>query len=170
MMKLYVANCSKQEFHFTYMLPENPRPFSHHIRAGSQIEIPGAKEDIDFIIKQHSIYGMKKIEEIGKGFTNLAYRIDKPISISAIEQGLNQSEQEMIDRALEARKITAVASDKIIADKAQEMGLKIKSGLEVEITEEKKNLADTDAKFEQTIEVVKENTTPIKGRGRPRKS
>lgn len=169
-MNLYIANCSKQEFHFTYMLPENPRAFSHHIRAGSQIVIPGAKEDIDCIIKQHEIYGMKPVEKIGKGFANLAYRLDKPISITAIEQGLAQTEQEMIERALEARKITAVASDKIIAEKAQELGLKIKSGLEVEIQEEKKNLADTDPKFEQTIEVVKENITPIRGRGRPRKS
>jgi len=55
-------------------------------------------------------------------------------------------------------------------DKAQEMGVKQKSGLEVEIIEEKKNAADNDVKFEQTIEVVREGVQPLKGRGRPRKA
>lgn len=168
-MKLYVANCSKQEFLFTYMLPENPRPFSHAIRAGGQIEIPGEHDAIDAIIKQHSVYGMMEATKVKKGFGNLAYRIDKPISVEAIENGFSQSDQEMIDRAQNARNITAAAADQMIANKAQEMGLKQKSGLEVEVIEEKKNAADHEPKFEQTIEVVREGVQPIK-KGRARKS
>ena len=166
MEKLYVANCSKQEFHFTYMLPENTRPFSHHIRAGSQIEIPGDKDAIDAIINQHSIYGMMEIGKVKKGFGGLCYRLNKPISIDAIEQGLSQSDQEMIDRAQEARNITAAAQDQIISQKAQEMGLRQKSGIEVEVVEEKKNAADNEPKFEQTIEVIHEGESPKKGRSR----
>jgi len=169
-MKLYVANCSKQEYFFTYMLPENPRPFHHNIRAGSQIEIPTNQDAADAIIRQHAIYGMMEANKVGKGFGGLCYRFDKPISLDAIESGLSQSDQEMIERAQQARNITAAAADKIIADKAQEMGLKQKSGLEVEVIEEKKNAADTSEKFEQTIEVVREGLTPMKSRGRPRKS
>lgn len=168
-MKLYVANCSKQEFLFTYMLPENPRPFSHSIRAGGQIEIPGNQDAIDAIIKQHEIYGMMLADKVKKGFGNLAYRIDKPISVDAIENGFTQSDQEMIDRAQLARNVTAAAADQMIANKAQEMGLKQKSGLEVEVIEEKKNAADHEPKFEQTIEVVREGVQPIK-KGRSRKS
>lgn len=170
MMKLYIANCSKQEHFFTYMLPENLRPFSHAIRAGSQIEIPGDNDVIDSIIKQHSIYGLQKANDVHKGFGGLCYQINKPISVEAIKNGFSQTEQEQIDRALEARKITAAAADQIIANKAQEMGLKQKSGLEVEVLEEKKNAADNETKFEQTIEVVREGVQPIKGRGRPRKA
>ena len=148
-MKLYVANCSKQECHFTYMIPENPRPFSHHIRAGGQIQIDGNQPTIDAIVNQHAI--------------------DKPISVEAIESGFTQSDQEMIDRAQQARNATAAAADQILQNKAQEMGLKQKSGLEVEIVEDKKNAADNGEKFNQTIEVVREGVQPLKGRGRPRK-
>jgi len=168
-MKLYIANCSKQEFLFTYMLPENPRPFSHAIRAGGQIEIAGNQDAVDAIVKQHSLYGMMEANKVKKGFGNLAYSIDKPINVDAIENGFTQSDQEMIDRAQNARNITAAAADQMIANKAQEMGLKQKSGLEVEVIEEKKNAADNEPKFEQTIEVVREGVQPIK-KGRSRKS
>ena len=154
---------------FTYMLPENPRPFSHAIRAGGQIEIGGDQDAIDAIIKQHSIYGMMEATKVKKGFGSLTYRVDKPISVDAIENGFTQSDQEMIDRAQMARNVTAAAADQILQNKAQEMGLKQKSGLEVEVIEEKKNAADYEPKFEQTIEVVREGVQPIK-RGRARKS
>jgi len=99
----------------------------------------------------------------------MAYRIDKPINVEAIENGIDVRDQTMIDRATEARKITAVASDQKISETAQQMGLKQKAPLEIEIIEEKKNYADNEPKFEQTIEVVKEGIAP-KGRGRPRKA
>jgi hypothetical protein len=164
-MKLYIANCSKQEHLFTYMLPENPRPFSHAIRAGGQIEIPGEQDQLMSIIGQHQVYGMMEVNKVGKGFGGLCYRLEKPISVDAIQAGFTQSDQEMIDRAQEARNVTAAASDQILANKAQEMGLKQKSGLEIEVIEEKKNAADNSPKFEQTIEVVREGVQPVK-RGR----
>jgi len=89
-MKLYVANCSKQEHDFTYMLIENPRPFHHKIRAGAQMEINGSLEEIDHIIKQHSIYGMMEVGKVQKGFGGICYRLNKPISVDAIEAGLDQ--------------------------------------------------------------------------------
>ena len=165
-MKLFVATCSKQDFNFTYMLLENPRPFHHRIRAGGQWEINGSQDEIDHIIKQHSIYGMMEANKVRKGFGGIAYRIDKPINVEAIEAGLSQSEQEAIDRAQQARNVTAAAADQILASKAQEMGLKQKSGLEIEVVEEKRNAGDNESKFEQTIEVVREGVQPIKSRGR----
>jgi len=168
-MKLYIANCSKQEFNLTYMLPENPRPFMHHIRAGGQVEIPGNQDSVDSIINQLSIYGLMEASKVKKGFGGIAYQLEKPISVEAIEAGLDQRDQEMIDRALEARKNTAAAADKILTDKAQEMGLKQKAGLEVEIMEEKKNAGDNSPKFEQTIEVVREGLQPQSKASRKKK-
>jgi hypothetical protein len=167
-MKLYIANCSKNEHLFTYMLPEVPRPFSHSIRAGGQIEIPGGQDAIDAIIKQHEIYGMQPVDKVGKGFGGLCYRLDKPISVEAIKSGFTQTEQEMVERSLEARKITAAAQDQIFSRTAQETGMQVKSGIEFEVVEEKKNQADNEPKFQQTIEVVHEGIAPR--RGRPRKS
>jgi len=169
-MKLYIANCSKQEHLFTYMLPENPRPFSHSIRAGGQIEIPGQQDQLMSIIGQHQVYGMMEVNKVSKGFGGLCYRLEKPISIEAIQAGFSQTDQEMIDRAQEARSVTAAAADQIIAQKAQEMGLKQKSGLEIEIMEEKKNAGDNSPKFEQTIEVVREGISQESKRGRRKKS
>jgi hypothetical protein len=166
-MKLYIANCSKQDHQFTYGLLENPRPFMQRIRSGAQIVIDGQPEEIEHILKQHAAYGLQEAKHVKKGFSGIAYQMDKPISVSNIEQGIGQRDQEMIDRALEVRKITAAAADQAISQKAQEMGLKQRSGIEIEITEEKRNAADSDVKFEQTIEVVREGTAPR--RGRPRK-
>jgi hypothetical protein len=167
-MELFIANCSKQDFLFTYMLPENPRPFSHKIRAGAQIKLVQDQIQVDAIIKQHQPYGIMEVGKVSKGFGGLCYRFNKPISVEAIESGISQSDQENIERANEARKITAVAQDQIISQKAQEMGLKQKSGVEVEVVEEKKNAADTESKFDETIEVLHEGVAPRKGR--PRKS
>ena len=111
---------------------------------------------------------MMEASKVKKGFGGICYRIDKPISVDAIEHGIEQKDQEAIDRALEARKITAVAADQMISAKAQEMGLKQKDGLEIEVLEEKKNAADQEGKFNETIEVVREGVAPRKGR--PRKS
>lgn len=166
-MKVYIANCTKQEHVFTYMLPENLRPFSHHIRAGAQTCIDASPDDIDCILKQHSVYGLTDVDKVKKGFSGIVYRFDKPISVEAIENGISQTTKEQIDKALEARKLTALASDKIISDKAEEMGISSKGALEIGIVEERKNPADTGSKFEETIEVQKEGFTPRK-RGRPK--
>ena len=163
-MKLYVANTTKQEFLFTYFLPENTRPFSHNIRAGSQIEIIGSDIEVDCIINQHAIYGMVEANKAKKGFGGLVYRMEKPVSLEAIQAGLAQNEQDMIDRALEARKVTAAAADQIISNRAQEMGIQQKAPLEVEVVEESKNPYEKSGKFNETIEIVKD------GGPAPRKS
>lgn len=163
-MKLYICNATKQEFLFTYSLPENLRPFSHNIRAGSQVEITGNQDAIDAIINQHSLYGLVEANKVKKGFGGLCYRIDKPVSLEAIQQGLSQTEQDMVDKALESRKLTAAAADQILTQRAQEMGITQKSPLEIEVVEENRGPADGGAKFNETIEIVKD------GGPAPRKS
>ena len=125
--------------------------------------------EADVIIKQHLPYGLMEATHVKKGFGGLCYRFSKPISVEAIEAGIGQSDQENIDRAQEARSITAAAQDQIISLKAQEMGIKQKGGIEYEETEDKKNAADQEVKFDQRIEVIHEGEGQ-KGRGRPRKS
>ena len=170
MPQIYVANCSKHDYIFAYMFIENPKPFHHKIRAGTQIKIEASNDEIEQIIKQHSIYGMQPVEAVKKGFGGLAYRINKQISVEAIEAGLSQSDQEAIDRALEARKNTAAAVDSILTNKAQEFGSRQSAPVEIEVIEEGRNPADQSAKFNETITVVKEGIEPQRAkRGRPRK-
>lgn len=164
MPKLYVANCSKQDFNFTWMDLENTQPQLRKLRSGTQAEIEGSPDRLNHIVKQHEIYGMMEASKVKKGFGGIAYRFDKPISVEAILNGISQKDQEAIDRAQEARNITAAAADQVISAKAQEMGLKQKSGLEIEVMEERKNAADNGEKFEQTIEVQREGVAPRRGR------
>jgi len=167
-MDLYIANCSKQDFLFTYMLPENQRPFSHKIRAGGQIKLVQNQPEVDAIIKQHQLYGMMEVTKVKRGFGGLCYRFSKPISVEAIEAGITQSDDENIRRAQEAREITAAAQDQIISTKAQEMGIKQNGGIEFEILEDKKNAADQGEKFDQKLEVIHEGDLR-KPRGRKSK-
>jgi hypothetical protein len=169
MASFYIANCSKHEYLFTYMFYENSRPFHHKIRAGSQIKLEATDDEIGQIIRQHEIYGMQPIEKVNKGFGGLAYRIGKSISVSAIEAGLSQSDQEMIERALEARKNTAAAVDSIMSAKAQEYGSRQTAPLEIEVVEENRGPADSNDKFNETITVVKDGISDKPRRGRPKK-
>lgn len=164
-MKLFIANCTKQENFFEYTIPESFKRFAKPIRAGGQVEIENTPDILNYIIGQHERYGFTEVSKVAKGFSGLCYRFDKPISVNAIEAGLSQNEQDMIDRALEARKVQAVASDQIISRIAQEGGLRQKGATEFETVEEKRNMADTESKFEQTITVAKEGIEP-KRRGR----
>jgi hypothetical protein len=152
---------------FEYSVPENPKRFGKEIRAGGQMELDNTSEILNYIIGQHERYGFTEVTKVKKGFSGLCYRFDKPISVQAIESGMGQAEQDMIDRALEARKIQAVASDQAISRVAQEGGLRQKGNIEFETIEEKKGLADNEQKFEQLITVQKEGIEP-KRRGRSR--
>ena len=154
-----------QHHNFIYSIPENPKRFIKEIRAGGQVELDFSLDILKNIVAQHERYGFTEVTQVKKGFSGVCYRFDKPISISAIESGMSQTEQTAIDRALEARKIQAVANDQIISRVAQEGGLRQQAPLELEVIEEKRNFADNETKFEQTITVEKEGIA-TKRRGR----
>jgi len=169
-MELYIANCSMQDFDFTYMLPENTRPFLKSIGAGKQVVIKGTETEISAIIDQHKIYGLMEVSHVKKGFGGLCYRFNKPISVEQIKAGFSQKEADMIDRAQEARNVTAVAQDEMIRKVAQEAGMKQANVVDFEIKEDKKGLADNGEKFDQTIEIINQDASPSPRRGRPRKA
>ena len=77
MAKLYIANCSKQNFLLTYMLPENPKAFIHEMRPGTQVCLTHTSDEIDRIIAQHELYGMQPADKVTKGFGGRCYRLEK---------------------------------------------------------------------------------------------
>ena len=165
-MKLYIANCSKQNHNFTYSLPENMRPFLREVLAGHQIEIDSTEETLNTIIGQHVVYGLQKVKEVKKGFGGLCYQFDKPINVEAIHNGFSQTEQEQIDRALKARMVTAVAADNLMASKAQEYGVRQTGIMEVEILEDQKGFSDSAPKFQETIEIQRDGLKNSRGRNK----
>lgn len=142
----------------------------HNILAGRQIPIPfRTLDDLQFVLRQHERFGMKPVDQIEKGFCGITYRIDRPINVESIEAGISQRDQDAIDRALEARRLTAVVQDDLLLKKGQELGVHQRSSIEVEITEEKQNAADTTPKLSQIIGVEREGMQPAQGARRGRK-
>lgn len=168
-MKLYIANCSKQDHTFTYMLPENPRPFLREIKAGCQVEFDGDSDMLNAIVNQHSVYGLQNVKKIERGFGGLCYQFDKVISIDAIKSGFTQNEQEMIERSQKQKEITAAAADHLLATKAQEFGITQSHAYEIEIMEEKNNAVDDGEKLHEIISVKRDGLKEAPKRGRPKK-
>ena len=166
MAKLYIANCSKQDFLLTYMLPENPRAFMHHIRPGAQHLVEGDQQQLQWIVDQHAKYGMQEADKVSRGFGGRCYRFDKPVSVEAIELGLSQSDQEAIDRALQARQATAVAADAILDRAAEQVGARPTGELSVEVIEENKD-PTRQVQFGETITVEKPGVEHRGGRRQP---
>lgn len=158
MPALYVANCTKMEYLFTFSLSGAARPFALPIRAGGQIKLEYSDSEIDSIIDQHGMYGFKDASGVGKGFGGLCYRKTRPVSIDAIEGGISQTEQDQIDRALEVRKLTAAATDHVLQEEATKLGARQTGTTEIEVVEDSRGPGDSkEGKFNETIEVVKNN-------------
>ena len=168
-MKLYIANCSKQDHTFTYMLPENTRPFLREIKAGHQIELDGDSDMLNVIVNQHAVYGLQNVKRIERGFGGLCYQFDKPISVDAIKSGLTQNEHEMIQRAQKQKEITAAAADHLLATKAQELGITQSRAYEVEIMEERTSAVDDGEKLHEVIQVQRDGLKTEPRRGRSKK-
>jgi len=64
-VKIFIANCTKQDNLFAYRIPETAGVKTQAIRMGSQAQIPGELNHIQVegIIEQHRIYGLVTVEE-----------------------------------------------------------------------------------------------------------
>src|ERR1700761_889841 len=167
MSHLYVCNATPRHFHMNFRLPQGTKfantnkVFSVNIAPGGQKDIaelsPGNKmdgADIEHIVRQ--IPGVRTVSEASaaKGFSGIIYSKLRPVDVDAIHQGLAETDQVAIDRALQARQLNSMASDKTLSEDAAKTGGRI-SPLEVEIQEEARpgDAPDTQLKRE-TIEVI----------------
>lgn len=165
-MKLFVANCSKQNFEFAYWAPENRRPLVQRIGIGEQVQVykDANPEDLRNIIEQHLPYGIVKTDEIDrtKAFVGLAYQFDKPINVEKIMIASENNDDVLTKMALERRKEGAAALDNTLSSIAQDAGNGLAS-LSMEVEEVPRPGIDT--AVNETIEVQKEGSR----RGRPRR-
>jgi len=166
MPALYIANCSKMEHLFCFSLKGAARPFALPIKAGGQIKLDYYDSDLQQVIDQHEQYGFRDVNQIGKGFGGLCYRHVMPINVEAIEAGITQTEQDQIDRALEVRKLTAAATDHVMQEEAQKLGVTQTGTTEIEVIEETRGVGDSKTgKFNETIEVAKQGVKLRRNRG-----
>ncbi|MBV8060474.1 MAG: hypothetical protein JO253_02970 [Alphaproteobacteria bacterium] len=163
MPKLYVANCTKQDHHFLFRVPEINRESPFHMKIGvgkcEQIYKEDSTDVLDAIIRQHTDYGLVRVDEVDrtKEFIGMCYQIDKPINVDAIVRAINHNDEVLAQRGVELRKETAVAISEQAAREAREVGGALTS-MEVSIEEVVEN-GDT-AKINESVEVVAEGQAP----------
>lgn len=122
-MKLFIANCTHQKHKFNYKLPESMQPFVMDIESGKQIQLPEMNSDeINYVLSQHEPYGMKDVNRIDKNFSGLCYSIEKPISVSKINDGHDQQQENMQAMSKEVLETQAAAALQGLEQKILETG------------------------------------------------
>ena len=120
-MKMYVANATKQINQFWYKTLGRTTPIRQDIREGGQIQIAGdlLPEDIDYIVGQHSQYGLVKVDEIDrtKTFTGLCYSLNTPIKMEKIQKLMMHNQEVLVERAETTLRDTAIANGGLVEDK-----------------------------------------------------
>lgn len=154
--KFYVANTSKQHNEFTFWVPEQRRPFTQMIRAGTQelIYPQGEREVHESIIQQHQHYGIKPLSEIdrAKGFVGLCYQFDSPISTDRLNEIMLRNDGALTESSLERRKEAAAALESSLSEIAENSHNGLRS-LEIEVVEEARKGVDT--QVSETISIEK---------------
>lgn len=158
-MDLYVANISKQIHHFHYRLPESNRTLDIKIQSGQQVKIEvDNTATVDYVVAQHAMYGMREVKQINSRdkFVGLAYQVDKVIDVELLSSGFTHNERTMIEDARTRQEETTVSIAAGLKDSAERSGTKL-GDMSVEIVEEKRNIADNDAKTTQKVTIRKGN-------------
>jgi len=118
MSTLYIGNATRQIHQFLYRVPESEKLRSQNIQPGTQIRIPGEvdKASIDYIVDQHSRFGMIPAAEIPKTkeFNGLCYSVDKPILADKIVYLMDHNVGKLEEMGREIREQTALAGNAVL--------------------------------------------------------
>jgi hypothetical protein len=167
-MKLFIANCTRQQQGVYYRIPESPTPRHQMIDIGRQITVSGDLNtpQIDAIIGQLRKYGLVHVDEIDKtkAFAGLCYSVDKPIKVDQIMRGVAHNDEVLDERGQQIRKEAAVAVNNALEQTLQ--GKADVNKLDVSIEE----VAGKDGKsndFAENLRVTREEapTSPARGGG-----
>lgn len=149
MSKLYIANATRQNYEFTYRLPEAPGAKVQTIPVGGQVIIAGGNlttTDVDYILSQYKQYGLVSAEEMDNGrvpFSGLAYSLERPISADRLEKAMNRNIQNLVERGKKIMEEAAISVNNSIEHDMQEQqndaGL---SKLEMSVVEEESRVGD----------------------------
>ena len=112
-MRLYVANTTAQNHEFLYRVLEVPNLRRMPIPAGSQSQVPGDfnLEEIEFIVQQHTPYGLvaaDKVQQL-RTYIGLCFSIDKPVQLGSLRYVFQQNQDVLIARGKEIQAAAAVA-------------------------------------------------------------
>lgn len=125
-MKMYIANATKQVADFIYRVPETQSLRTQSIPIGGQVQLSGEldRTAIDYIIEQHTRYGLVPADEIDRTreFSGLCYSIDAPVKVPKITSLIHHNVEQLIARGRQTREESAVASNNFLENEINESG------------------------------------------------
>lgn len=168
MVKLYVANCTKQDTDFLYRIPETQQVHRQHIKVGHQVLIykDTTSDVIQNIIDQHQVYGMVAVEDVdrSKHFVGTCYQIGKPIEMGRVQYAIQHNDETRTIQANEAMAATLAARNNATEEELRGSGTTLDS-LKMTIEEELK--PDQSDGLSQTLSIDKEQASALRtSRGR----
>jgi hypothetical protein len=142
MAQLYVGNVSKQIHQFSYRALEKSGVITQPIQIGGQVRVAPnghntdlTSQEIDYILAQHSIYGITPIDELDTNknpFFGLVYSIGKPIPAEKLSRAMRKQEDYLRNLGQKMRQEAALAVNSQIEE---QIGAPLRQ-LEMSIAEE----------------------------------
>lgn len=172
-MKLFIGNGTRHVYDFHYRMAETMQIRSQKIQPGAQVLISGelTKGEIDYIVAQHSQYGMISEDRIDqtRAFAGTCYSVDKPISATRLVYLLNGNLGHLVKRGEEIRRVNAVAHNNGINSVLAQSGAEQIPVLELTVQQENKDPNNhVDQMSEGILVSTDGNAEPLSGRGRRR--
>ena len=117
-MKLYVGNATKQNHDFLYRVPETNGVRKLEIPIGGQCQVPGDldRQTIDYIVGQHTRYGLVTADEVGRTphFAGLCYSIDRPLKVDNIAELIDRNTDFLVERGKQIRQESAIQANEAV--------------------------------------------------------
>lgn len=154
-MNLFVANCTRQDTHFIYLLVENRKRVNDIlIPQGGQRMLTGMTgKDIEATIEHHRRYGAREIDELNRhaAFSGIIYS-EKEISFNKVERAVEHNIDALNEIGKELRAAAAIVADQtVLAASAEGTTLKSTRVEMVEVAPKDKPDYDTAINKEFTV-------------------
>lgn len=126
-MKLWIANCTKQNKEISYRLPEVRRLFELKVNAGQQAPLPQedlSKLQVDYFINQLRHYGLRDANTVKnvREHVGLIYSIDKPVDMNRVSQVRDRNDEILTEVVDEGLKQSLLAADQTVRSQTGDHG------------------------------------------------
>lgn len=170
-MDLFISNCTHQTHLFNYKVPERFQPFGQTIKPGAQIKLTYPPEVCQYIIDQHTPYGLANIKDVKPGFSGICYSEGKPCNPTAIQDAYEQKQEDLENTSQQILENSAAALTHNLQNTLNQAGSETPLGdVEMKITGEAINKdADNAPKLDKKIIVDTSQKAPRAPRGSKKK-
>jgi hypothetical protein len=156
-MKLYVANTTKKNIHFSYRMPEKPKLFSAVLPMGAQLYVGGkdlTEAESDAIIDQlERKLGAVRVGTRPAGYVGVVYSLERPVKEEAIAEGVQHNDEVLEEEGAQLRQDAAIATHGGIA---QAEGSNPADLARTTVSFEEVTKDGKEPSVDQTIEVVRD--------------